>query len=121
MLTFYRFPVFWLLKKLSDYCEDMTTLPALDFFVLSSTEAQAVLESDTLLLSNPPTLGNKIYSFVLVRFRPLDTKASNKAKVDALASVNMLSLIATDEAHLISEWSAFRPAFSELKELKQTF
>ena len=46
---------------------------------------------------------------------------SNKAKVDALASVNMLSLIAIDEAHLISEWSAFRPAFFELKELKQTF
>ena len=39
------------------------------------------------------------------------SKASNKAKVDALASVNMLSLIAIDEAHLISEWSAFRPAF----------
>ena len=46
------------------------------------------------------------------------TKSCNQQKVQALNQKKKLALIAIDEAHLVSEWAAFRNAFSELKGLK---
>ena len=49
------------------------------------------------------------------------SKPNNKAKFHALVSARELSLIAIDESHLISEWSSFRIAFQELKQLIHEF
>ena len=49
------------------------------------------------------------------------TKSCNQQKVQELNRNKKLALIAIDEAHLVSEWAAFRNAFSELKELKHMF
>ena len=49
------------------------------------------------------------------------TKANNVTKLHVLVQANQLLLIAIDEAHLYSEWSDFRTAFSDLKILNLTF
>ena len=48
-------------------------------------------------------------------------KATNVSKLRVLVQVNQLLLIAIDEAHLYSEWSDFRTAFSDLKNIKFDF
>ena len=48
-------------------------------------------------------------------------KPSSQAKLQALAGVNQLSLIAIDEAPLYTEWCSFRSAFTDLKNLKYNF
>jgi len=49
------------------------------------------------------------------------TKPSNVSKLHNLVQANQLLLIAIDEAHLYSEWSDFRSAFSDLKNIKYDF
>jgi len=49
------------------------------------------------------------------------SKPCNKSKLQDLASKNQLSLIAIDEAHLVHQWQEFRPAYKELKALKNEF
>ena len=49
------------------------------------------------------------------------SKPSNKLKLQDLARKNQLSLIAIDEAHLVHQWQEFRPAYKELKMLKNEF
>ena len=49
------------------------------------------------------------------------TKPSNQAKMHSLIQCNKLALIAIDEAHLFTEWSDFRSAFSDLRRLKSDF
>ena len=49
------------------------------------------------------------------------SKPVNQSRLQGLKNANKLALIAIDEAHLITEWSDFRPAFSELKQLKVNF
>ena len=46
------------------------------------------------------------------------TKPANQAKLHTLVRANQLSLIAIDEAHLFTEWSEFRTAFSDLRNIK---
>ena len=48
-------------------------------------------------------------------------RATNVSKLRALVQANQLLLIAIDEAHLYSEWSDFRTAFSDLKNIKFDF
>ena len=48
-------------------------------------------------------------------------KVQNQAKLQVLAMADKLSLIAVDEAHLVSDWSDFRKAYSELEKLKIMF
>ena len=48
-------------------------------------------------------------------------KPANQAKLQTLVRANQLSLIAIDEAHLFTEWSRFRSAFTDLKNLKYNF
>ena len=48
-------------------------------------------------------------------------KVQNQAKLQVLAMADKLSLIAVDEAHLVSDWSDFRKAYSELEKLKLCF
>ena len=48
-------------------------------------------------------------------------RAINVSKLHALVQANQLLLIAIDEAHLYSEWSDFRTAFSDLKNIKFDF
>ena len=49
------------------------------------------------------------------------TKPANQAKLHTLVRANQLSLIAIDEAHLFTEWSEFRTAFSDLRNIKSHF
>ena len=49
------------------------------------------------------------------------SKPCNKLKLQDLARKNQLSLIAIDEAHLVHQWQEFRPAYKELKMLKNEF
>ena len=48
-------------------------------------------------------------------------KPFGQAKLQALAGVNQLSLIAIDEAHLYTDWCSFRSTFTDLKNLKYNF
>lgn len=49
------------------------------------------------------------------------TKPGNHVLMHSLVRANKLALIAIDEAHLFTEWSDFRCAFSELRKLKSDF
>ena len=49
------------------------------------------------------------------------TNTINQAKLQALAKTNQLQLIAIDEAHLCTEWSDFRIAFTDLRNIKHNF
>lgn len=42
-------------------------------------------------------------------------------KVQALAAASKLSLLAIDEAHLVSEWADFRKAYRDLESLHSSF
>ena len=48
-------------------------------------------------------------------------KATNVSKLRVLVQANQLVLIAIDEAHLYCEWSDFRTAFTDLKNIKFDF
>ena len=48
-------------------------------------------------------------------------KSDKLIKVQALASAGKLSLIAIDEAHLVSEWADFRKAYQDLESLHSSF
>ena len=48
-------------------------------------------------------------------------KSDKLIKVQALASAGKLSLIAIDEAHLVSEWADFRKAYRDLESLHSSF
>ncbi len=46
---------------------------------------------------------------------------NNKSKLRDLENKKQLSLIAIDEAYLVQQWQEFRPAYKELKALKEEF
>ena len=48
-------------------------------------------------------------------------KPENVSKVQSLADAGKLSLLAIDEAHLVSEWSDFRKAYLALESLHISF
>lgn len=48
-------------------------------------------------------------------------KSTSQTKLQTLVRVNQLSLFAIDEAHLFTEWSSFRTAFTDLKNLDYNF
>ena len=49
------------------------------------------------------------------------SKSDKMIKVQALASADKLSLLAIDEAHLVSEWADFRKAYRSLENLHSSF
>lgn len=48
-------------------------------------------------------------------------KSDKVMKVQALAAANKLSLLAIDEAHLVSEWADFRKGYRDLESLHSSF
>ena len=57
----------------------------------------------------------------LIFVTPWISKVENKQKIVELVEHNRLALVAFDEVHLYHYWQEFRPAYKELKNLKDCF